>query len=145
MKRSADYEKPFYKRRALHFECTRCGACCTGSADEYVFLDLAEARRLGEHLGLNWSWFRRRYLARTGEGDLVLSMKAGGDCILLGADGACRAYAARPAQCRSYPFWPELLRSAKAWRREARRCEGIDRGARVPLAVIEAALKDERP
>ncbi len=144
MKRTEDYREPFYKRRGLHFECTRCGACCTGSAEEYVFLSREEARRLGAHLGLSWSWFRRRYLTYTAEKDLVLRMRDDGACAMLRADGSCRAYQARPVQCQTYPFWPELVRSAKAWRREARRCEGIDRGARVPLAMIEAALREER-
>lgn len=144
MKHPEDYRKPFYKRQELRFECTRCGACCTGSAEEYVFLGRDEARRLGDHLGLSWPWFRRHYLARTAENDLVLRMRDDGACILLRADGSCRAYQERPLQCRTYPFWPELMKSAKAWRREALRCEGIDRGAVVPLATIEAALREEQ-
>lgn len=143
MKRSPNYEMPLYKRRALHFECTRCGACCTGSSDAYVFLRPGEDRALCEELGLSWAWFRRRYLTRTEDGDQVLRMRESGACILLGPDGGCRAYRARPLQCRTYPFWPELLRSAKAWQRESKRCEGIGRGERIPLARIEAALREQ--
>jgi Fe-S-cluster containining protein len=146
VKRSSHYEMPLYKRQELHFECTRCGVCCTGNADAYVLLWPGEAEALCAELGLSWAWFRRHYLRRDSDGDLVLRMREEQGrctCILLGADGQCRAYQARPIQCRTYPFWPELLRSAKAWEREAKRCEGIGRGERVPLERIEAALKEQ--
>lgn len=142
MKTAADYRRPFFRRQALHFECTRCGVCCTGGPDEHVFLEPGEAEALAAELALERSVFARRHLTRTEEGDPVLRMRADGACSLLAADGTCGAYRARPLQCRTYPFWPELVHTAKAWRREARRCEGIDRGARVPLERIEAALRE---
>jgi Fe-S-cluster containining protein len=142
MVKAVDYRKPLYKRQALHFECTRCGACCTGGPNEYVFLEPDEAQALADELGLSLASFHRRYLAYTEEGDLVLLMRDDGACSLLTADGTCSAYRARPVQCRTYPFWPEVVQTAKAWRREAQRCEGIDRGPRIPLERIEAALKE---
>ncbi|MDX9740067.1 MAG: YkgJ family cysteine cluster protein [Gammaproteobacteria bacterium] len=142
MTKAVDYRKPFFRRQALHFECTRCGACCSGGPDEHVFLEPDEVPALAAELELSTSSFRRRYLMRTEEGDLVLRMRDDGACILLAADGTCGAYRARPLQCRTYPFWPELVRTAKAWRREARRCEGMDRGERVPIERIEAALRE---
>lgn len=91
-------------------------------------------------MGLSRRWFRRRYLARS-DSDLVLQSRDDGRCILLGKDNRCRAYPVRPVQCATYPFWPELLKTARAWKQEKSRCEGIDQGEPVPVAVIEAALK----
>ena len=42
-------------------------------------------------------------LARDRRG-LVLKDAPDGACILLGADGLCRANSAKPRQCREYPF-----------------------------------------
>jgi Fe-S-cluster containining protein len=141
--RRAKQKKPFFEHNPLRFECTRCGACCTGGADEHVFLAEAEARAIGRHLGLSWRAFVRRYLSRTADGERVARMTGEGRCVFLRADGGCGVYPVRPLQCRTYPFWPELVASGSAWRREARRCEGIERGARVPLGVIRAALAAE--
>ena len=134
------YRQPFYRRQALHFECTACGACCSGGNDYHVFLAPGEAQRICAYLGLSWGWFRRRYLLLLPEDGLVLQSDENDDCIFLNDEGGCRIYAVRPAQCASYPFWPEVVASSKGWRREARRCEGIGRGAAVPLAVIEEIL-----
>jgi len=135
------YTQPFHRREKLHFECTGCGECCSGGGDYHVFVTRAEAQRMCAYLGLGWSWFRRRYLVRLEDGATVLASHADERCVFLDVDGRCRVYAARPAQCSTYPFWPEVLATAKAWRREARRCEGIGRGAVVPLRLIEEALR----
>ncbi|HHH36724.1 MAG TPA: YkgJ family cysteine cluster protein [Gammaproteobacteria bacterium] len=138
--RQVAYRQPFYRRHPLRFECTACGACCRGGGDLHVFLAEEEARRICAHLALGWRWFRRRYLARHPEGDLILRMQESGDCVFLDDAGRCRVYSVRPVQCATYPFWREVVSTTKGWRREARRCEGIGRGAVIPLAVIEARL-----
>ncbi|MGA7802927.1 MAG: YkgJ family cysteine cluster protein, partial [Gammaproteobacteria bacterium] len=122
----------FYEHSPLHFECTQCGRCCIAGPDYHVFLRPAEAERIREHLGLSRSWFRRRYLRRLPEGELVAASDSQGRCVFLGNDGRCRVYAARPVQCRTYPFWSEVVRSRSAWEAEGRRCEGIGRGTVVP-------------
>jgi len=124
----------------LRFSCTGCGACCCGGDGYYVYLDPREAEHIRRHLGLGAVWFRRRYLRRTAEGELILNQDGADRCVFLTADNRCGIYSARPVQCRTYPFWPEIMRSRAAWRREALRCEGIDQGAVVPLAKIRAAL-----
>lgn len=133
--------KPYYRRHSLRFQCTGCGACCSGGGDYHVFVGRAEAARICAHLGLSWPWFRRRYLARSAQGARVLRLERDGRCTFLDADGRCRVYAARPRQCVSYPFWPEVVGSRTAWLREARRCEGIERGTRIPLERVERMLK----
>ena len=140
MKRQTRKDRPFYQRHPLHFECTGCGACCTGGAGEHVFLDTAEARSICEHLNLTWRWFSRRYLTRSADGERVLAMTAKGACVFLRPDGGCGIYPVRPLQCQTYPFWPEIVSSRAAWRREATRCEGMGRGARISLRQIRAML-----
>jgi Fe-S-cluster containining protein len=109
--------------------------------DHYVFMDKPEAERIRRFLQLSQGWFRRHYLKRLEDGDLVVAAGSDGRCIFLDADGQCRVYSVRPLQCRTYPFWPEIVASAAAWRREARRCEGINQGQRVPLATICRSVK----
>lgn len=133
--------KPYYRRQPLHFQCTGCGACCTGGGGYHVFVERAEAVAICDYLGLSWPWFRRRYLTRTAQGLRVLRLERGGRCTFLGAGGGCTVYAARPLQCVTYPFWPEVVATRSAWQREARRCEGIDSGTRIPLKLIERMLK----
>lgn len=133
--------KPYYRRQPLRFLCTGCGACCSGGGGYYVFIERAEAAQICAHLGLSWAWFRRRYLARTEEGVRVLRLEKDGRCTFLGSDGRCKVYAVRPRQCATYPFWPEVVARQAAWEREARRCEGIGGGVRVPVKVIEQMLK----
>lgn len=134
----------FYETHALRFECTGCGRCCIGGGDYHVFLSDAAAETIRIHLGLSRRWFRRRYLRRLPDGDQVAAMSADERCIFLGRDNRCRVYAARPVQCRSYPFWPEVINSKTAWQREARRCEGINRGTLVPLSRIRKALATQQ-
>ena len=68
-------------------------------------------------------------------------MESDGRCTFLDRANQCRIYRVRPKQCRTYPFWPEVLASRSSWRSEAETCEGIGRGAVIPLKRIELALK----
>ena len=133
-----------HETEKLHFECTQCGRCCSGGGEYHVFLSATEADRIRVTLALSKGWFRRRYLKRLQSGELTVQLGATGRCSFLDAQGRCRVYAARPTQCRTYPFWPEVLRSQATWRAEAARCEGIGRGAVVPLARVRAALTAQR-
>jgi len=132
--------KPLYERRSLCFSCTACGDCCTSGDDYHVYLDGREAGRIRKYLNLSKGWFRRRYLERLESGELVAAFEADGRCVFLGANRQCTVYPVRPLQCRTYPFWPELTGNLKAWQAEAKRCEGIDQGRRVPLERIRRAV-----
>jgi len=131
--------RPYFERQPLRFSCTRCGRCCCGGEGYHVYLSLQEARTISFYLGVTWKWFRHHYLRRLEDGDLVAADNAGA-CIFLRADGHCRIYEVRPEQCSTYPFWPELVSSAATWQREARRCEGINRGNPVKVAEIRRAI-----
>jgi Fe-S-cluster containining protein len=132
---------PFYRRARLRFACTGCGACCTGGAGHEVETSAAEQEAIRGFLNLSRAWFRRRYLTRDRRG---IRLGRDGRCPFLGDDNRCRIYPVRPTQCRTYPWWPELISERSDWDEEARRCEGMNRGAIVPLARIERMLARER-
>jgi Fe-S-cluster containining protein len=132
--------RPFYERQPLRFDCTRCGRCCMAGGDYYVFLSEHEAEGIRNYLRLSRSWFRRRYLRRLPDGDLVASWHSDGRCVFLDVRGECGIYPVRPVQCRTYPFWPEIVVRRRDWRRESRRCEGINRGEKVPVTRIRELL-----
>lgn len=134
----------FYASEPLRFECTQCGRCCSGGGAYHVFLNATEAEQIRGVLQLSRNWFRRRFLRCLDSGELTVALNADGRCSFLDTEGRCSVYAVRPTQCRTYPFWPEVLRSKAAWRAEAARCEGVDRGAIVPLARVRAALMAQR-
>lgn len=134
----------FYEQTPVRFRCTGCGQCCTGGPDYFVFIGAGEAEAIRRYLGLTTQWFKRRYLRRAPEGELVINNGGGGRCVFLNADNACRIYAVRPLQCRTYPFWPETVQSRGTWRREALRCEGIGHGRVVPVAQIRALLSKHK-
>lgn len=133
--------QPYYERESLRFSCTRCGRCCMTGGDYYVFLSEHEAEQIRRHLQLSRAWFRRRYLERLEDGELVAAAGRDARCIFLNAAGQCRVYPVRPVQCRTYPFWPEIAGSVRAWQREACRCEGIGRGAVVAVDKIRRAIR----
>lgn len=128
--------RPFYERQPLRFACTGCARCCVTGGGYHLFLSADEAEGIRAYLELSRSWFRRRYLRRLREGERVAASHDDGRCVFLDARGACTVYPVRPLQCRAYPFWPEIACREMDWRRESRRCEGIDRGAVVPLTRI---------
>jgi len=139
----------FYQKQAICFECTQCGQCCSGK-ESYVFISKAEAESIRRSLKLSVADFKKQYLDKHPDGDLVLAQHEDGDCIFIekkvGSTPAlehksgCQIYKNRPAQCSTYPFWPEILESKKAWLKEGARCEGIDRGKEITVAEIQSAL-----
>ena len=107
-----------------------------------MYLGDEESERIRTSLQLSRGWFSRRYLRRLDDGDQVLASGPDERCIFLDAEGNCRVCVARPVQCRTYPLWPELVGSATAWNREARRCEGINRGRVMARSFIQRALRE---
>jgi Fe-S-cluster containining protein len=136
---SSDSDLPWF-RDGLSFECTRCGACCTG-APGYVWVDAEEIARLAEHLHQTIEQFTKRYIRRVGD-RFSLIERPGGDCIFWDKKAGCTVYPARPVQCRTWPFWPENLESPEDWTRVKRVCPGSGQGRWFSLEEIrEAAAK----
>lgn len=129
-----------FRGAGLHFECSRCSACCRHEPG-LVLLSAADTRLLLRHLGLDFRGFFAKYCRRVPlGGGTAISLKETReyDCIFW--NNGCTVYESRPVQCRTYPFWPGIADSREDWTREARRCPGIGRGSTRPRAEIEEAL-----
>lgn len=108
----------------LHFKCTGCGKCCTGSPG-YVYLSRFDLDRLASHFDLSPEDFAKKY-TRLVEGQYALLDRPGSyDCIFL-SDKKCNVYESRPIQCRTFPWWIHNLRNPQDWEDAADRCEGIN-------------------
>jgi len=121
----------------LSFECTRCGACCTG-APGYVWVIAEEVERLATFLGMPIDTFSKQYVRRVGARYSLIE-KPGGDCIFWEKSKGCTVYAARPIQCQTWPFWPENLESADDWEHVKSVCPGSGQGQWFSLEEIRAS------
>jgi Fe-S-cluster containining protein len=128
--------EPWYQD-GLAFECTRCGACCTG-APGYVWVNAEEIARLAEHRGETVDDFSRRYVRRVGARYSLIE-KPGGDCVFWDRSAGCTVYPARPVQCQTWPFWPENLESPADWERVRGGCPGAGNGPLFTVEQIRAA------
>ncbi len=132
--------QPWYKD-GLKFGCTGCGDCCRGPGG-YVWISIAEAEALADALGMEFENFTRSMLRKTITG-LALVDDRDGNCPLLGPDGRCKVYNARPVQCRTWPWWNENLVSPDRWRDAATRCPGMNRGETHSQFVIDCERAKE--
>jgi Fe-S-cluster containining protein len=132
-------ETPWY-RDGLAFECTRCGACCTG-APGYVWVSPEEIESLARHRGETVEQFSARFVRQVGR-RFSLVERPGGDCIFWDKKAGCTVYPARPVQCRTWPFWPENVESPKDWEHTKQICPGSGRGRLYTVdEIIESIRK----
>lgn len=134
----------------LRFECTACGACCTGPPG-YVMVTDDEIAALAARFGLTVDEFTESHThaARAGRSLNETQTEHGFDCVLLDREtvpgkAVCSAYEDRPVQCRTFPWWPEHTRSKQAWERLSRECEGVHRGDFVSVDEITKNLREQR-
>jgi uncharacterized protein len=126
----------------IRFECTGCGDCCKSRGRfQYVYVTLAERRRLAQHLGMSTAAFTRQHCERTDGWYHLRDPK--NDCRFL--DGLrCTVYAARPEQCRTWPFWPDNMKRT-VWEQEVKPgCPGVGRGRRYAAEEILMVLEREQ-
>ena len=134
--------KPWY-HRGLCFECTGCGACCTG-APGYVWVNRAEIEAMAAVLDMDVETFERRHVRRVGIRRSLVELP-GGDCVFYDPDTRqCRVYRARPRQCRTWPFWGSNLESPEHWEQMAEGCPGANQGRRFALEEIQQRLAATR-
>jgi uncharacterized protein len=133
---SADSELPWY-RGGLAFECTRCGACCTG-APGFVWVNVEEIAHLAEFRGESIDQFSSNYVRLVGNRYSLIE-RPGGDCIFWDKTAGCTVYPARPEQCRTWPFWPENIATPEDWAHVTRVCPGSGGGRWFSLEEIQAA------
>ena len=100
-----------------HFECRRCGTCCSWPGR--VRITSEEADAIAAELGLTVAEFTERYtrLSPTRRG-LELTDQDDGACIFLTEDKLCRIHNAKPQQCREFPWHWDYPRSEEL-------CEGL--------------------
>jgi len=132
----------FYLKQPLYFECTACGACCTGGTDHYIAVNNNEAELIRKHLGVTLNWFRRRYIEHLTRDSWSIRLQDG-QCVFLNQQGHCKIYNLRPTQCKTYPYWPELLETKKNWLNERKHCEGINKGQQISIRHIKRQLKTQ--
>ena len=154
---------------SIGFECTRCGACCTGEADEdhtaTVFPD--EVRELTDRADdgpYDWRDVARPmpYGLDERDGELegetfewALQTDSCGDCTFYEEDdsgtGSCVAHDDRPLICRTYPFSVALAGTSQPMGEavdeagivRAHECEGLGRAISRPDAeALARALKE---
>jgi len=139
--------EPWYAG-GLAFECVRCGRCCAGPAEGYVWVTPEEVRRIAEFLGQDVGDFRNRYCRRVGRRTSLVEDAETKDCVFLRRDGeglaCCAVYPVRPTQCRTWPFWPSNLLDRDAWALAAMRCPGVNRGPLHGLDEIERKRRRTR-
>jgi hypothetical protein len=126
----------------LAFECLRCGRCCAGPQEGYVWVSDEEVRALADFLGLEVNSVLDCYVRRVGTRNSLVEEGQTKDCIFLTFDGdaraRCRVHPVRPTQCRTWPFWPSNLLDPDRWQRAAQGCAGINRGALHNLDEIRS-------
>jgi Fe-S-cluster containining protein len=132
----------WYEPDGLQFECTMCGACCSGGEGFVLFTD-AEAEAIARRLKLAVPEFlaRHTHMTEAGRSLKEIQTEHGLDCVFLDRStipgkAVCSLYEDRPTQCRTFPFWPEHIESRRAWQRLSKHCEGINRGSFVPVESI---------
>jgi hypothetical protein len=115
----------------IRFACQGSGKCCVSrGAYGYVYLTLADRRRLASAHGLPTREFTRKFCAKS-EG-LFHLVDEGAQCRFLSGN-RCSVYESRPTQCRTWPFWPENM-SAKAWTASVRTPQRVSE-AEAPAPV----------
>jgi Fe-S-cluster containining protein len=129
--------EPWY-HGGLHFQCTRCGHCCTG-APGFVWVNEAEVAAIAEHIGAPAEQVEKLH-TRTAAGGRTLREKANGDCVFFDREKGCTVYPVRPRQCRTWPFWESNLATPENWEETQRRCPGSGQGELIPVEEITRRL-----
>ena len=134
---------PWYSA-GLHFECLRCGRCCSGPAEGYIWVSRPEIRLIARHLNMPVKELKQKSLRRVGLRRTIVEDPRTRDCVFLRQDGegrVCAIYPVRPAQCRNWPFWPGNLAGPDGWNSAGQKCPGINRGAPYDPQRIQTVVK----
>ena len=133
--------RPPWYAEGLAFECARCGNCCAGPGEGYVWVKPADIDAIAEFLNMPVEAFRKQYVRSVLKRFSLVEEPKSKDCCFLEYDdegkSMCRIYPIRPIQCRTWPFWPANLGDCDDWCHAGRRCPGINRGPRHALDEIQ--------
>lgn len=128
----------------LCFECRRCGRCCSGPHEGFIWVTSREAGLIADFLREPLKQVVQDYTKRVGFRTTLIERSDTKDCIFYRrADGiaGCSIYPVRPAQCRSWPFWSENLSDAGCWDKASRNCRGMGQGRQYDFKEIELLRK----
>lgn len=118
----------------LAFECTRCGACCTGE-EGFVWVNDEEIEAIAARIGVDVLAFREKYTKRVGR-RVSLRERENGDCVFWKKKQGCTVYEDRPRQCRTWPFWRSNIEQPEDWDRTCSACPGSGQGKLYPIEEI---------
>lgn len=131
----------------LHFECQKCGRCCSGPSEGYIWVCKEEVCLIADFLGITAGQLRQKYLKRVQLRRTIAEQPSTRNCVFIedvGGEKRCRIYSVRPNQCRTWPFWVNNLKSSDAWNKAASRCCGINRGKEFAFDEIEKIKKQKQ-
>jgi len=143
----AKKNKTLWYISGLHFECLRCGGCCSGPGTGYIWVTSPEIKLIADFLKITPGQLRRKYLKRVGLRTTIIENPVTRDCIFLQESGGqkkCMIYPVRPSQCRIWPFWTENLVSPTAWSQAVQKCGGINHGRFYSFEEIEKIRKNKK-
>jgi len=125
----------------LRFQCKKCGNCCCGPREGYVWLTQKEVELIADALNVSVEQKLQKYCRSVGNRISLIERRDNKDCIFLQNKNGykhCLIYDVRPAQCRTWPFWASSLITDNAWQQAAKNCPGINNG---PLYSFEEIQK----
>lgn len=131
--------RPWYAD-GLHFACTQCGNCCTGTPG-FVWVNDEEIAALAQHRGEPVEEVRGLYTRSEGGTRRSLKETPSGDCVFYDRMAGCTVYPVRPRQCRTWPFWECNTVSPEAWARASAECPGCNRGELITADEITRRVK----
>ncbi|SMP53793.1 hypothetical protein SAMN06265222_104155 [Neorhodopirellula lusitana] len=132
---------PWYQD-GLQFECTQCGACCSGEPG-FVFVNDSEIQAMAETMKMEIDAFEHKFTRRVGN-RISLVEYPDGDCIFLDPKSRhCLVYQSRPIQCRTWPFWDSTLDTKNDWKETCEVCPGAGKGKLYSLEEIEIRRREK--
>ncbi len=130
-------DEPWFKD-GLRFQCTQCGACCTGEPG-YVWVNEEEMQAIADFLGEPLEQVVGFYTKMASRGR-SLREKGNGDCVFYDRQRGCTIYGIRPRQCRTWPFWESNVQSPEDWEKTCAVCPGSGQGELIPAEEITRRL-----
>ena len=130
----------------LAFQCQKCGKCCSGPDEGYIWVTRKEISLIADYLKIPEENIRKLYTKSVGLRTSLLEQTQSRDCVFLqeiGGKKGCLIYPVRPNQCRTWPFWSDNLENANSWNRAAEKCPGVNRGDLCSLDKIELLRKQK--
>ena len=131
-------DEPWY-RDGLHFSCTRCGNCCTGTPG-FVWVSDEEVAALANFRDEPPDEVRALY-TRMAKRGRTLREKDNGDCVFYDREKGCTVYPVRPRQCHTWPFWESTVDSPETWQQTCAVCPGAGQGELISAEEILQRVK----